>query len=126
MQYTIAADRSNPQIATLYNPCNPAVLRLVASVIDAAHDNDIWVGVCGAMAAHPMSASILLGLGVDELSMSPIDIPEIKNLIRSANYQELKTITREALNLSTSEEIIRFLKPYQPQSERDISEIILS
>jgi len=126
VQYTIAADRSNPQIATLYNPCNPAVLRLVASVIDAAHDNDIWVGVCGAMAAHPMSASILLGLGVDELSMSPIDIPEIKNLIRSANYQELKTITREALNLSTSEEIIRFLKPYQPQSERDISEIILS
>lgn len=124
IQYTVAADRGNPSIASLYNPCHPAVLRLVASVIDAAHDNDIWVGVCGAMAAHPLAACILLGLGVDELSMSPIDIPEIKSLIRSADYQELKTITREALDLSTSEEIMRFLKPYQPKTELDVSDIM--
>lgn len=124
IQYTVAADRGNPNIASLYNPCHPAVLRLVASVIDAAHDNDIWVGVCGAMAAHPLAACILLGLGVDELSMSPIDIPEIKSLIRSADYQELKTITREALDLSTSEEIMRFLKPYQPKTEMDVSDMM--
>ena len=124
IQYTVAADRGNPSIASLYNPCHPAVLRLVASVIDAAHDNDIWVGVCGAMAAHPLAACILLGLGVDELSMSPIDIPEIKSLIRSADYQELKTITREALDLSTSEEIMRFLKPYQPKTEMDVSDMM--
>jgi phosphotransferase system enzyme I (PtsI) len=124
IQYTVAADRGNPSIASLYNPCHPAVLRLVASVIDAAHDNDIWVGVCGAMAAHPLAACILLGLGVDELSMSPIDIPEIKSLIRSADYQELKTITREALDLSTSEEIMRFLKPYQPKTELDVSDMM--
>ncbi|MXX04100.1 MAG: phosphoenolpyruvate--protein phosphotransferase [Gemmatimonadetes bacterium] len=124
IQYTVAADRGNPSIASLYNPCHPAVLRLVASVIDAAHDNDIWVGVCGAMAAHPLAACILLGLGVDELSMSPIDIPEIKSLIRSADYQELKTITREALDLSTSEEIMRFLKPHQPKTELDVSDMM--
>ena len=124
IQYTVAADRGNPSIASLYNPCHPAVLRLVASIIDAAHDNDIWVGVCGAMAAHPLAACILLGLGVDELSMSPIDIPEIKSLIRSADYNELKTITRDALELATSEEIMRFLKPYQPRSELDVSELI--
>ena len=124
IQYTVAADRGNPSIASLYNPCHPAVLRLVASIIDAAHDNDIWVGVCGAMAAHPLSACILLGLGVDELSMSPIDIPEIKSLIRSADYQELKTITREALDLPTSEEIMRFLKPYQPRTELDVSDLM--
>lgn len=124
IQYTVAADRGNPSIASLYNPCHPAVLRLVASVIDAAHDNDIWVGVCGAMAAHPLAACILLGLGVDELSMSPIDIPEIKSLIRSADYQELKTITREALDLSTSEEIMRFMKPYQPKTELDVSDLM--
>lgn len=124
IQYTVAADRGNPSIASLYNPCHPAVLRLVASVIDAAHDNDIWVGVCGAMAAHPLAACILLGLGVDELSMSPIDIPEIKSLIRSVDYQELKTITREALDLSTSEEIMRFLKPYQPKAELDVSDMM--
>lgn len=124
IQYTVAADRGNPSLASLYNPCHPAVLRLVAAVIDAAHDNDIWVGVCGAMAAHPLAACILLGLGVDELSMSPIDIPEIKSLIRSADYQELKTITREALDLSTSEEIMRFLKPYQPKTELDVSDML--
>ncbi len=124
IQYTVAADRGNPSLASLYNPCHPAVLRLVATVIDAAHDNDIWVGVCGAMAAHPLAACILLGLGVDELSMSPIDIPEIKSLIRSADYQELKTITREALDLSTSEEIMRFLKPYQPKTELDVSDML--
>ncbi len=124
IQYTVAADRGNPSIASLYNPCHPAVLRLVASVIDAAHDNDIWVGVCGAMAAHPLAACILLGLGVDELSMSPIDIPEIKSLIRSADYQELKTITREALDLSTSEEIMRFMKPHQPKTELDVSDMM--
>ncbi len=124
IQYTVAADRGNSSIASLYNPCHPAVLRLVASIIDAAHDNDIWVGVCGAMAAHPLAACILLGLGVDELSMSPIDIPEIKSLIRSADYQELKTITREALDLPTSEEIMRFLKPYQPRTELDVSDMM--
>ncbi|MXY98436.1 MAG: phosphoenolpyruvate--protein phosphotransferase, partial [Gemmatimonadetes bacterium] len=58
IQYTVAADRGNPSLASLYNPCHPAVLRLVAAVIDAAHDNDIWVGVCGAMAAHPLAACI--------------------------------------------------------------------
>ncbi len=124
IQYTVAADRGNSSIASLYNPCHPAVLRLVASIIDAAHDNDIWVGVCGAMAAHPLAACILLGLGVDELSMSPIDIPEIKSLIRSADYQELKTITRDALDLPTSEEIMRFLKPYQPRTELDVSDMM--
>ena len=124
IQYTVAADRGNSSIAGLYNPCHPAVLRLVASIIDAAHDNDIWVGVCGAMAAHPLAACILLGLGVDELSMSPIDIPEIKSLIRSADYQDLKTITREALELPTSEEILRFLKPYQPRTELDVSDMM--
>ncbi len=124
IQYTVAADRGNPSIASLYNPCHPAVLRLVASIIDAAHENDIWVGVCGAMAAHPLAACILLGLGVDELSMSPIDIPEIKSLIRSADYQELKAMTREALDLPTSEEIMRFLKPYQPRTELDVSDML--
>ncbi len=124
IQYTVAADRGNSSIASLYNPCHPAVLRLVASIIDAAHDNDIWVGVCGAMAAHPLAACILLGLGVDELSMSPIDIPEIKSLIRSSDYQKLKTITREALDLPTSEEIMRFLKPYQPRTELDVSDMM--
>ncbi len=119
IQYTLAADRGNSSIASLYNPCHPAVLQLVALVIQAAHDNDIWVGVCGAMAAHPLAACILLGMGVDELSMSPIDIPEIKSLIRSADFQELKTVTRDALELPTSEEIVRFLKPYQPRTELD-------
>ena len=113
IQYTIAADRGNSSIASLYNPCHPAVLRLVASIIDSAHNNSIWVGVCGVMAANPLTACILLGLGVDELSMSPNDIPWIRRLIRSVNYDELRQLSFEAIKLGTSEEIEKYIEPYR-------------
>tara|TARA_B100000029_G_scaffold516253_2_gene628156 strand:- start:180082 stop:181821 length:1740 start_codon:yes stop_codon:yes gene_type:complete len=113
IQYTIAADRGNSNIASLYNPCHPAVLRLVAGIIDSAHNNSIWVGVCGVMAANPLTACILLGLGVDELSMSPNDIPWIRRLIRSVNYDELRQLSSEAIKLGTSEEIEKYVEPYR-------------
>lgn len=114
IQYTLAADRGNANVSSLYDPCHPAILRFIAGVVEAGHENDIWVGVCGAMAAHPTAACILLGLGLDELSMSPIDIPEIKRLIRSTNYEDLQAVAQHVLTLPTSGEIVRYTKAHLP------------
>jgi phosphoenolpyruvate-protein phosphotransferase (PTS system enzyme I) len=120
IQYTIAVDRGNANVASLYDPCHPAILRFIASIIEAGHKNDIWVGVCGAMAAHPTAACILLGLGLDELSMSPIDIPEIKRIIRSTNYVDLQAIAQHVLTLPTSDEITRYMKAHLPTAGKDL------
>lgn len=112
IQYTLAVDRGNATVAGLYDPYDPAVLRLIASVVDAAHEQKIWVGVCGAMAGDPVSACILLGLGLDELSMSPIDIPEIKKMIRSTSYTDLQKMARRIITLSTSEEIHQHVQSF--------------
>jgi phosphotransferase system enzyme I (PtsI) len=114
IQYTIAVDRSNANVSSLYDPCHPAILRFIASIVEAGHENDIWVGVCGAMAAHPIAACILLGLGLDELSVSPVDIPEIKRIIRSATYKDFRILAQHVLTLPTSDEIIKYMKAHLP------------
>lgn len=104
-QYTIAVDRMNEKISHLYQPLHPAILRLVKNVIDASHKERIFTGMCGEMAGDPISTLILLGLGLDEFSMSASSIPQIKKIIRSVSMEEAKQIAQEALSLSTSEEI---------------------
>ncbi|MBI4553110.1 MAG: phosphoenolpyruvate--protein phosphotransferase [Candidatus Latescibacteria bacterium] len=105
IQYTLAVDRSNAKIAAYYDPFNPAILRLIASVVEAGHHEGLWVGVCGEMAGDPITAFLLLGLGVDELSMSTIDIPEIKKIIRSVTFSKAQAIAQYAVTLSTSKDI---------------------
>jgi len=90
IQYSMAVDRVNEKIAYLYEPTHPAILRLIKSIVDAAHKNDIWVGVCGEMASEPVLSLILMGLGVDELSCSSVAIPELKKAIRSVTFKEIK------------------------------------
>jgi len=110
IQYSLAVDRVNEKIAYLYEPTHPAVLRLIKMVIDSAHNNNIWVGMCGEMAGEPYLAIILLGLGLDEFSMSPVAAPQIKNIIRSLTYQEAKKIADKALEFSTAKEIEDFAR----------------
>lgn len=105
IQYSLAVDRVNEKIAYLYEPTHPGVLRLIKMIIDAGHKNDIWVGMCGEMAAEPHLATILLGMGLDEFSMSPIAIPQIKRIIRSMNYEDAKKIAKEALEFTTAKEV---------------------
>ena len=92
IQYTLAIDRGNENVAALYQPAHPAVLRLLQNVVDAAHRHNIWVGVCGEMAGDVILTPMLLGLGVDELSAGVVSIPRIKRAIQSLNFEEARAL----------------------------------
>ncbi|UYO63452.1 phosphoenolpyruvate--protein phosphotransferase [Acetobacterium wieringae] len=101
-QYTIAVDRMNQDVSYLYDPFNPAILRLVKQVIQASDDHPgLFTGMCGEMAGDPMAVVILLGLGLQEFSMSALSIPQVKKIIRSVRYQDAKKIADQALKLET-------------------------
>jgi len=102
IQYTIAVDRGNDRIAHLYEPTHPAVIRLVKMVVDAAHRNDIWVGVCGEMAGDIALTPLLLGLGVDELSASSAVVPRVKKAVQSLSIPTCQALAQEALDLDNS------------------------
>jgi len=108
IQYSIAVDRTNEKVAYLYEPAHPAVLRLIKNIIESAHDAGIWVGMCGEMAGEPNMALMLLGLGLDEFSMPPQVIPEVKYIIRSVNMKQVKNIALAALKLPTGKEVEEF------------------
>lgn len=110
IQYALAVDRVNEKIAYLYEPAHPAVLLLIKNIIDNGHRAGIWVGMCGEMAGDIFMTLILLGLGLDEFSTSPINIPEIKRIIRSVRMSEVKEIANEALSLSTGKEVDEFAR----------------
>ncbi|MDD5428823.1 MAG: phosphoenolpyruvate--protein phosphotransferase, partial [Candidatus Omnitrophica bacterium] len=106
----LAVDRVNEKIAYLYEPAHPAVLRLIKNVIESGHNAGIWVGMCGEMAGDIVMTIILLGLGLDEFSTSPIAIPEIKRIIRAVTLRQAKEIAQEAMGLNTGKEVEKFAK----------------
>jgi phosphoenolpyruvate-protein phosphotransferase len=106
IQYTIAVDRVNERIAHLYEPTHPAVLRLLKMIADAAHASKIWVGVCGEMARDVALIPILLGLGMDELSVGARSVPRVKMAVRSLAVPECQQLVNEVLGLQTSSEIL--------------------
>ena len=104
IQYTLAIDRGNEKVAGMYQPAHPAVLRLLQTIVEAAHRNNIWVGVCGEMAADVILVPALIGLGIDELSAVPVTIPRIKRAIQALNYEEARQLVcRCVLNESAAE-----------------------
>ncbi|MBE5780361.1 MAG: phosphoenolpyruvate--protein phosphotransferase [Clostridiales bacterium] len=104
-QYVLAVDRGNEMIADLYQPLHPAVIRAMKMVIEASHASGKWSGVCGETAGDVKGALVLLGLGLDEFSMSAGSIPAVKNMIRKANYAEVKKGIEECLTMYTTEEV---------------------
>jgi phosphotransferase system enzyme I (PtsI) len=96
----------NERIAHLYEPTHPAVLRLLKMIADSAHANDIWVGICGEMASDVALIPLLLGLGVDELSVSATLVPRVKLAVRSLAIPECRQLVDETLKLRTSSEIL--------------------
>jgi phosphotransferase system enzyme I (PtsI) len=96
------------------------VLRLIKNVIDAGHRQGVWVGMCGEMAADRLATALLIGMGIDELSVSPIDVPEIKKVIRGTNYREARKLARQTLEFSTAQEISEFMRRYMRPRFKDI------
>ncbi|EKO3771521.1 phosphoenolpyruvate-protein phosphotransferase PtsI [Vibrio metschnikovii] len=104
-QYTLAVDRGNEMISHLYNPLSPAVLTVIKQVIDASHAAGKWTGMCGELAGDERATLLLLGMGLDEFSMSGISIPKVKKVIRNTNFAEVKAMAEHALSLPTAAEI---------------------
>jgi phosphotransferase system enzyme I (PtsI) len=109
IQYTLAVDRVNEKTAHLYEPAHPGVLKMIQRTIDAAHNEGIHVAVCGEMASDPLLAFLLLGMGVDEFSMSAAMMLTVKKMIRSVKLQDAQRIAYEALQLATAQEVEEFV-----------------
>lgn len=110
IQYTLAADRMNEKVSYLYQPYNPAILRLVKMVIDAAHSEGKWAGMCGEMAGDEIAIPLLLGLGLDEFSMSASSILKARSQIKGLNQKEMAQLAEVALTKGTVEEVIELVK----------------
>ena len=111
-QYTLAVDRGNELISHLYNPMSPSVLGLIKQVIDASHAEGKWTGMCGELAGDERATLLLLGMGLDEFSMSAISVPRIKKLVRHVNYQEVKALADEVLKKPTATEIEQLIQAF--------------
>ena len=109
-QYTLAVDRMNESIGSLYQPLHPGVLRLIKHVIDASHEQGKFTGMCGELASDPVATMILLGLGLDEFSMTASSIPLIKKILRSVSIAECEDVANKALAMDTAEEITDYAK----------------
>ena len=104
-QYTLAADRTNERVANLYQPTHPAVLGLIRMVVEAARRHNIWVGVCGEMAADVVMTPVLVGLGVDEMSMGSVAVPRVKKAVQSLHYGECQKLSEQLLSMDSGQEI---------------------
>lgn len=113
-QYTLAADRTNAQVAALASAFQPAVLHLVRDVITAAHARGRWVGLCGELAGEPLAVPILLGLGLDEFSMNPPAIPRVKQIIRALTLDQAREVAQAALELDSPEAIQALVRERVP------------
>ncbi|NSL52206.1 phosphoenolpyruvate--protein phosphotransferase [Calidifontibacillus erzurumensis] len=110
IQYTMAADRMNERVSYLYQPYSPAILRLVKMVIDAAHKEGKWAGMCGEMAGDEIAIPLLLGLGLDEFSMSATSILKARSQILQLSKKEMEDLAQTALQMSTTDEVIQTVK----------------
>lgn len=111
-QYTLAVDRGNEIIAHLYNPLTPSVLNLIKQVIDASHAEGKWTGMCGELAGDVRATALLLGMGLDEFSMSGISVPHVKKLVRNINFAEAKALADEALQQPTAADIEKLVNAF--------------
>jgi len=120
VQYILAVDRGNERVAYLYKHLHPAVLRMIKHIIISGHQEGVWVGMCGEMASDPLATVILLGLDLDEFSVSPMAVPEIKKIIRSIDYQEAVRITNKVLEFEKASDVERFMTKVMRQKFKDL------
>jgi len=120
IQYTMAIDRVNEKVANLYEPTNPAILRLIRNTVESAHNNNIWVGVCGEMAGDPLYVPLLLGMGVDELSVGAANLPRIKEVIRRVTYKEAQELAAASLHATNGRDVVTMLNALLQRIDPDL------
>lgn len=125
VQYTMAIDRSNDLVTYLYQPANPAILELIGRTVIAAKENNIWVSVCGQMASDPLYTPLLLGLGVNELSMDPASLSVIRRVIRSLKMSEAEFLASEALKCRSSIDVRKMSVELLRKTVPEIADIII-
>jgi phosphotransferase system enzyme I (PtsI) len=109
IQYSLAVDRSNEMVARLYKPTSPAILRLISRVVEAGRAEGIPVSMCGEMAADPLMAPVLLGIGLEQFSMNPQSAPVVRALVRQLSYRESAHLARLACAMTTARDVEEFL-----------------
>jgi phosphotransferase system enzyme I (PtsI) len=120
IQYTMAVDRVNEKVAGLYEPTHPAILRLIRGVVEAGHNNGIWVGVCGEMAGEPLFTPLLLGMGIDELSAASSSLPGVKELIRRLTLREAQELAAASLHTNSGREVLAMLNALLQRVDPDL------
>lgn len=123
VQYTMAVDRGNERVASLYRPYHPVILRLIRNVVKAAEEAGVWVSVCGEMASDPMYIPLLMGLGIRELSMSPVSLAPAKRVIRNMKYIEAEAIAKYSLGCSSQEEVLESAQKFLRKIAPDVSDL---
>jgi phosphotransferase system enzyme I (PtsI) len=109
IQYALAADRVNEKVAYLYEPAHPAVLRFIRDIIKSGKTNKIRVSMCGEMASDLELTVLLIGLGLEEMSISPVSIPQVKHVIRSIRFSDAERIAKQAMKFATAKEILEYV-----------------
>jgi phosphotransferase system enzyme I (PtsI) len=112
IQYALAVDRINEHVSYLYESLHPAVLRIIRWVVKSGHEAGIPVAICGEMAAEPIYAVVLLGLGLDEFSMNPLAIPKVKKVLRMSKFEEARSLVEQLFQFSTASEIECLLRSW--------------
>jgi len=120
IQYTLAVDRVNERVASLYEPTHPAILRLIRNTVESAHNNNIWVGVCGEMAGDPLYVPLLVGMGVDELSVGAANLLRVKEVIRRLKMSDAQELAAATLHVTHSREVQAMLKALLQRIDPDL------
>ncbi len=123
-QYTLAVDRINERVASLFRPTHPAVLKLVRETVAVGHRHNLWVGVCGEMAANPILSPLLVGLGVDELSVYPQAVPMVKDAIRKVDLQQARDLATRIENCGTADEVTQFCRELTQKVSPELLELV--
>jgi phosphotransferase system enzyme I (PtsI) len=120
MQYTLAVDRVNERVADLAEPAHPAILRLLRNCVEAAHNNNIWVGVCGEIAGNPLYVPLLVGMGVDELSVGAANLPRVKEVIRRLKLDDAQELAAAALHAQQARDVVAMLRALLQRIDPDL------
>ena len=124
VQYSLAVDRVNERVAYLYEPMHPAVLKLMKNTIDAGHAAGIWVGICGELAADPLATPLLVGMGLDELSVAPAAVPIVKDVIRALEKERAEKLAHAALRCKSAGEVLSLCRELTSEVAPELLDIL--